>query len=165
MNKFITGPYPDYKMVNLENVSNIAFEDFVTRSGEQKYKIIFNFNYGVSLKNDFGKQIADYVYFIYDSKDEYLDATVVLSELINTKSWIAPLIENEVARIVNPKEISFLAQDLRKNRIILNLATTVSFHGNVDRKTSDFLYFDFPTYDEYLENLKYIQAQLGSLVL
>lgn len=161
MKKFVTGPYPDRKIVNLENVSNIAFEEFTNRDGETNWKIIFNFDYGVSLRNDFDKIIADYVYFVYKNKDEYDTMTDELSNLINEKSWIAPLIAGNVSRIANPKKISFVATDERKNRIILNLATTVSFFSNSKRKTSDFLFFDFVSYDEYKENLKYIQDQLN----
>ena len=161
MRKFVLGPSPDYKMVNLENVSNIAFEEYYNRNNELVYKIIFNFDYGVSLKSDYNKIIADYVYFIYSDKDEYTEMVEELSKLINEKMWIAPLIDGYVNRIANPDKISFVAIDERKNRIILNLNTSVSFYSNKDRKTSDFLYFDFKSHDEYKSNLKYIQDQLS----
>lgn len=165
MKRFVTGPAPDYKMVNLENVSNIAFEEYVDRNNDLCYKIIFNFNYPVSLRNDYKKHIADYVYFVYrddTQKGVYDKMTEELSELINEKNWIAPLVDGVVSRIANPKMISFMATDQRKNRIILNLATSVSFYSNTDRKTSDFLYFDFVSLQEFNENLEYIKAQLDS---
>ncbi len=160
MKKFVTGPAPDYKMVNLNNVSNIAFEEFYNRDQELCYKVIFNFDYSVSLKNDYQKIIADYVYFVYSDRNEYNQITDELSGLINEHSWIAPLINGVVTRIANPDKISFLATDTRKNRIILNLNTSVSFYSNTARKTSDFLYFDFVSLDEYNENLIYIKEQL-----
>lgn len=164
MKRFVTGPSPDNKMVNLLNVSNIAFEEFYNRDGKLTYKIIFNFNYGVSLRNEYSKQISDYVYFVYgeNQKDEYDAMTEELSILINEEGWIAPLINGVVSRIANPKLISFLATDIRKNRIILNLATSVSFHSNTSRRTSDFLYFDFISTEEFNENLEYIKAQLDT---
>ncbi len=162
MKKFVTGPAPDNKMVNLENVTNIGFEEYYNRDGKLTYKIIFNYNYGVSLRNDFQKIISDYNYFVYSEaeKPDYDKLTDQLSELINEKGWIAPLINGTVSRIANPKLISFVATDKRKNRIILNLATTVSFYSNIQRKTSDFLYFDFGSEEEFNENLEYIRAQL-----
>lgn len=161
MKKFITGPAPDKKIVNLDNVSNIAFEEYYDRSGDLKYKIIFNFDYGVSLKNNDTKLIADYVYFVYSDKSEYDAMTEQLSELINEKMWIAPMIDGVVSRIANPSKISFIATDPRKNRIILNLATSVSFYSNPNRKTSDFLYFDFISNQEFKENLEYVKEQLN----
>ena len=161
MRKFVQGPMPDNKIVNLDNVSNIAFEEYKDRDENQKYKIIFNFNYAVSLKSNDDKLISDYVYFVYDNKSEYDVMIDELSKLINEKMWIAPMIGGYVSRIANPDKISFVATDSRKNRIILNLATSVSFYSSYSRKTSDFLYFDFLNEQEYKENLEYIKEQLN----
>ena len=92
MKKFVTGPKPDNKIVNLETVTNIAFEEFTNRNNEMNWKIIFNFDYGVSLRNDYGKMIADYVYFVYNDRVEYEQVQDELSGLINEMNWIAPMI-------------------------------------------------------------------------
>jgi len=160
MRKFVEGPKPDYKIVNLDNVSNIAFEEYQDRDNNMKYKIIFNFNYGVSLNSNDAKVISDYVYYVYDTREEYDKMSDELSRLINEKMWIAPIINGNVSRIANPDKISFIATDPIKNRIILNLATTVSFYSNYDKMTSDFMYFDFSNKEEYMENLIYIKEQL-----
>ena len=162
MKKFITGPGPDYKIVNLDNVTNIAFEET-----DKSYKIIFNMNYGVSLKHKTDKIIPDYVYFKYEKHQEQEKDQVLqeLDKLINEKMWIAPVIDNEVTRIANPRYISFIATDEYKNRIILNLSTSISFHSDNKRKTSDFMYLDFTNKEEYKNNLEYIKDQLNQLSL
>ncbi len=163
MLQYITGPkdkFGNSKIANLKNVSNIAFIEETNRFGEIQWKIIFNFNYSVSLKNDNNKLISDYVYFVFTDKSEYDTTTNELSKLINDYGWIAPIINGEVSRITNPDCISFIATDPRKNRVILNLSTSVSFWNDYSRRTSDFIYIDFDTKDEYLENLEYIKGQL-----
>ena len=163
MLQFINGPkdkFGNSKIVNLKAVSNIAFEAYINRFGVQEYKIIFNMGYPVSLKTDYKKLISDYVYFVYQDRDEYERTVDTLSGLINEHGWIAPLINGVVTRITNPDYISFISTDPRKNRIILNLSTSVSFYNNNERLTSDFIYLDFTSQQEYIENYAYIRAQL-----
>jgi len=163
MRQFIKGPadkFGNSKIVNLKAVSNIAFEAYINRFSVQEYKIIFNMGYPVSLKTDYSKHISDYVYFIYQDKAEYERTVDILSDLINHHGWIAPLINGVVTRITNPESISFISTDPRKNRVILNLNTSVSFYNNNARLTSDFIYLDFNTPEEYIENFAYIKAQL-----
>jgi len=163
ISQFITGPedkFGNKKIVNLKNVSNIAFEHYTNRDGDLEYKIIFNFNYFVSLRNNYQKHIPDYTYFITEDKKVYDAYVDTLDTLINSYNWIAPLIDGRVSRIANPDCIGFISTDPRKNRIILNLNTSVSFYNNVDRITSDFIYLDFKDPEEYKENLEYIKGQL-----
>ncbi len=163
MKQFVISPIDKNggkKTVNLKEVSNIAFTQEYNRAGDLYYKIIFNFDYGISLRGNNGKIIADYCYFVYNDYNDYEKMEEKLSDLINEKGWIAPIVNGSVSRIVNPDKISFMATDTRKNRIILNLSTSVSFYNDFSKKTSDFIYFDFNTLDEYKENLVYIQDQL-----
>ena len=156
MNKvrqFLVGPAPDSKVINLKEVSSIGFES--KKTGHKAYKVIINFSYPVSLKNDYKKVVSDYQYFVFQTEEEYNKYVSELNNLINV-GWIAPKIENTVRRIINPDKISFISKDLRKNRIIINLATSVSFHNNTDRKTSDFLFIDFETEEEFTSEYNYI---------
>jgi len=162
-NLFIEGPkdkYGNTKIVNLENVTNIAFEQYTNRFKKEEWKIIFNYNYGISLRNDYSKHIADYTYFVFQDEDLYQLAVDKLDPLIEA-GWLAPMVNNNVSRIVNPKAISFIAQDPSKNRIIVNLATSVSFWNNTSRITSDFIYLDFSSPQEYRENVLYMSGQLN----
>lgn len=165
MRQYIQGPkdkFGNAKTVNIKAVSNIAFEAYINRFGIQEYKIIFNMGYPVSLKVDYTKLISDYVYFVYQDKTEYESTVDALADLINVHGWIAPLIRGVVSRITNPERISFISTDPRKNRVILNLNTSVSFYNNNDRLTSDFIYLDFSSEQEYIENYTYIKAQLDN---
>ena len=166
MNKqFITGPKPDEKMVNIKNVTNIAFEEYVDRNGKDTYKTIMNFDYNVSLKQDYSKHVPDYQYFITHDKEEHQDYMDQMSGLINDHGWLAPRVSGNINRIINPDKISFIATDERKNRIIFNIATTVTFYSNNTRKTSDFIYVDFPTLEEFKSEYLYLKDQLNSRVL
>ena len=160
MKQFITGPAPDRKIINLKQVSNIGFEFYIDRNGDDTWKIIINFGYGVSLKNDFSKEISDYQYFVFHDKGQYDEYVNTLSDLINDANWLAPRVSGEIKRIVNPDMISFIATDKRKNRVILNLAASVSFYNNNLRKTSDFLFIDFASEEEFKSEYQYLQSQL-----
>ena len=160
MKQFMVGPGPDNKVINLKQVSNIGFEFYIDRNGEDTWKIIINFGYGVSLKNDFSKEISDYQYFVFHDKEQYDDYVTDLTDLINDSNWLAPKVNGEVKRIINPDLISFIATDKRKNRIILNLAASVSFYKTNQRKTSDFLFIDFDTEEEFKSEYQYMRSQL-----
>ncbi len=163
MKQFFTGNKDKHgamKIVNLKNVSNIGFLEEFDRSNRKVYKIIFNYNYSISLNTMYSKKVSDYTYVMTHDKLEYEKYTDELSRLINEKGWIAPRINGEVSRLVNPDCISFVATDSRKNRVILNLAASVSYYNNTDKMTSDFLYFDFSTLEEFQAEYLYIQDQL-----
>ena len=169
MKQYIVGPEPDEKIVNLGKVSNIAFDTYINHNQVRIWKIIFNMSYSVSLKNQTNKLIPDYIYFVYEDEDQYQKTVDVLNNLINEHQWIAPFVgtgeDAKVTRIVNPEMISFVATDTRKNRIILNLASPVSFWNNESRLTSDFIYFNFGTEEDFNNELKYIKEQLADKVM
>jgi hypothetical protein len=158
--QYIVGPKPDEKLINLHSVTNIAFEEYTDRNGLDAYKVIMNFDYGVSLKNDFDKQISDYAYFVMNDESQFIEYKEMLNTLVNENGWIAPIVNGEIKRIFNPDKISFVATDKRKNRIIFNIATSVSFYNNVKRKSSDFAYIDFDTPEDFEAEYNYIKDQL-----
>ena len=149
---FITN---DNKYVNLRETTSIAFED------NNRYKIIFNMNYGISLKNNTNKIISDYVYSVYNTYEEFEENLLYLMNLVDEYQWI----KCKDPRLVNPDHISFVTTDPRKNRIIINIASSVSFNGDLKNKTSDFVYINCDDQDEYNEKLTYIQDALDNLVL
>ena len=161
MTQFITGPAHDRKIINIKQVSNIGFENYIDRNNQETWKIIINFAYGVSLKNEYRKQISDYQYLVFHDESEYQVYVDEFSKLINDYSWLAPRIGGAVKRIINPDMISFIATDLRKNRVIVNLASSVSFYNNVDRKTSDFLFIDFNSLNEFKLEYQYMVSKLS----
>ena len=155
----------DNKLVNLSNVTNIVFEeDFTDRFQNKKSKIIFNFDYQVTLPKS-SKKVPDYVYSVYpeDQKDKYLNDVALLNRLVNEKNWIAPIINGKIQKIINPEKISFMTTDEDNLRIIINLNIPVSFHMDYSRLTSDFVYLNCTTYDEYKQNLYYIEEMLKLL--
>jgi len=150
----------DGDLINLDSVSNIVFDqEWKDRFGNHKPKIIFNFAYPVSLPRS-DKKISDYKYLIFKSVEEYKAVEKDLEKLINSKNWIAPVINNKIQKIINPDKISFMTFDDDNLRIILNLCTTVSFHGDYQRMTSDFVYLNHYDWEEYQNNLSYIRGLL-----
>jgi len=161
---FIEGPvdqYGDTKIVNLDQVSNIGFDEGIDRFGNPKYKIIYNFTYPISLKNNVQKQVPDYVYHVYTDYTEYQKQVSKLNQQINEAKWFAPIINNTVSRIVNPKFISFISTDKSKNRIITNLSCSVSFYNDYNRRTSDFIFFDFEDKETMESEFLYLKDILG----
>ena len=155
---------PDKDLINLQSVSNIVFDpDWTDRQGNHKPKIIFNFDYQVSLPGS-DKKIADYKYIIFGDKKDYDQYVFILNQLVNEqpngKNWLAPMINGKVNKIINPDKISFVTSDDSNLRIILNLRTPVSFHNNYKRMTSDFVYLNHNNWDEYQNNLGYITGNL-----
>ena len=150
----------DGKMVNLREVTSIAFEDF-TKSGSKTYKIIFNMNYGISLKGNSGKIISDYVYSIYNNGQDFEESLFYLMNLVDEYQWIKTI----EPRIINPDHISFVTQDYKKNRIIFNLASSVSFHGDYESRTSDFIYVNCKDEEDFQERLNDVREKLDNLVL
>ena len=151
---------PDGDLINLQSVSNIVFDpEWIDRFGNHKPKIIFNFDYQVSLPRS-KKKISDYKYLIFRTESEYQSVVDELQDLINKREWIAPVINNKIDKIINTDKISFMTSDDDNLRIILNLKTPVSFHGDYDRMTSDFVYLNHYDWEEYQNNLSYIRGLL-----
>ena len=118
-------------------------------------------NYGISLRDRPSKIISDYVYSIYSKRVDFDDALYYLMQLVEQYQWIKAI----EPRIIHPDHISFVTQDYKKNRIIINLASSVSFHGNETSKTSDFIYLNCATSEDFNERLNNIREQLEELVL
>ena len=131
------------KIVNLDSVTNIIFEN---------NKCIFNLDYSVSLNTNVDKLIPDYVYFYI--RDEDMED---VKKQIEGFGWLKS--SNPFnKRIVNPSKISFVKFEEsknfnKKNRIIINLRNSVSFNRDMFRKTSDFVYFDYDNYSEYIKEV------------
>ncbi len=118
-------------------------------------------NYGISLRSNPDKIISDYVYSVYTARSDFDDALFYLMNLVDEYQWI----KMKEPRIINPEHISFVTQDYKKNWIILNLASSVSFHGNDHSRTSDFVYLNCSNADEFNERLSNIREQLEELIL
>ncbi len=147
-------------LINLKSVSNIVFdEDWTDRFGNHKPKIIYNFDYPVSLPRS-DKKISDYKYSIFRTKEEYQNEVQKINNFVNSENWIAPIINNKITKVINPDKISFMTSDDDNLRIILNLNTSVSFHGDYSRMTSDFVYLNHYDWEEYQNNLSYIKGLL-----
>ena len=138
------------KTVNTETVHNIAFED-------KKRKIIFNFEYGVSLRDDEDKIISDYVYFLFDNDEDF---ETTKARLIDMEGWLGSGADY-INRIVNSKKISFMTSDTYSNRIIFNLTSSVSFTKNKYSRSSDFVWWTYNSASELIEHYARIKAELG----
>ena len=123
-------------VVNIENVSSIMFE---------KSKVIFNFNYGITLSHS-DKIIPDYVYF---DKDE--ETVSLIKDTIITRGWVNFKNSDNPNRWVNPNCISFIKYDERNNkyRIIANLNASVSLSKYENVLTSDAVYWDFIDFQDF----------------
>ncbi len=154
----------DGDLINLKSVSNIVFDpDWTDRFGNHKPKIIYNFDYSVSLPRS-DKKISDYKYSIHRSLEEYQYEVNKINEIINNLEWIAPTVNNKISKVINPDKVSFMTSDDNNMRIILNLNSSVSFHGDYNRMTSDFCYINFFDWEEYQNNLSYIRGLLKQKV-
>ena len=81
--------------------------------------------------------------------------------LIDEYRWI----KCKEPRLVNPDHISFVTQDPDKFRVIINIASSVSFHSNYNSRTSDFIYINCKNEEEYTDFLGELREQLADLVL
>jgi len=144
------------KIVNTDSVTNIVIEG---------NKIIFNLDYGVSLQDDINKIIPDYVYMVIKDQDAFQEMKTAINDL----NWITSDFGNYDRnnnyrtnnRIVNPAQISFLKFDERKQRIIFNLRNSVSFNRNPFQRTSDFVYFDHTSVEDFDNESIRIRAIVG----
>jgi hypothetical protein len=128
--------FKNQKIINLNNVSNIYLDE----SGQ---KVIFNMDYSVKIFNN--KFTPDYVYWTYEDEDE---ATQILDLLsLNTKDWILPAERGQ--RYLNPKFISSITLDTNKTRVIFNLNYNVTHPKDINKLTSDFVFYDFANIKNY----------------
>jgi len=146
------------KIVNTNSVTNIVIEG---------NKIIFNLDYGVSLQNEIDKIIPDYVYMTIRDQNE-LDE---MKSKIDNLGWLTSEYGNYDRhgnyrannRIVNPDQISFLKFDERKQRIIFNLRNSISFNKNEFQRTSDFVYFDHTSSEDFDKESIRIKSIIGAI--
>jgi len=138
------------KTVNTDTVHNIAFED-------RKRKIIFNFEYGVSMRDDSDKIISDYVYFLFDNDEDFENTK---SKLTALNGWISSGVDY-INRIVNSKKISFMTSDKYNNRVIFNLTSSVSFTKDKYSRSSDFVWWTYKSPSEMIEHYDRIKEDLG----
>lgn len=114
------------RYVNLENVANIVFlED----------KVVFNFNYAVSLKMPPKKLISDYIY-TSDVDESSLDNNDFIIE-----NFIK--IDNGSVYYVNKKCISSFKKDSRNLKLIFNFNHSVSVDTPNVESSSEFLYIKY----------------------
>ena len=114
------------RYVNLENVANIVFlED----------KVVFNFNYAVTLKMPPKKLISDYIY-TSDVDESSLDNNDFIIE-----NFIK--IDNGSVYYVNKKCISSFKKDSRNLKLIFNFNHSVSVDTPSVESSSEFLYIKY----------------------
>jgi hypothetical protein len=145
MNKFIG--FKEQKIVNLNRVSNI----YVVKNSDSSGKIVFNLDYSVKIfKNEKGsglKYSSDYVYWMFTSKEE-LNRMINLIQDNLSFEWFVPN-NYEKFRYINMSKVSTITKDDKKLRIIFNLCYNVTHPRDENKVTSDFVFFDFSTTEEY----------------
>lgn len=140
------------KIVNLKNVSNINII-------KNRNRIVFNFNYSIQIfANNQEKQISDYLYADFESVEELNKA---ISSIIKTSYFKENFITHK-NMMVNQNEISTIKFEEDKLRIIFNLSHNVSFYaGNQKKITSEFVYINARTEEEFEHFIKIIKRSLG----
>lgn len=133
--------FQNQKIINLGNVSNIYVDD--KGPGERGSKVIFNMNYSVKIFN--GKFTPDYVYWSYNTKDELESILKLVND--NTKNWIQPIEQGQ--RYLNPDYIASVTVDINKTRVIFNLNYNVTHPKDINKLTSDFVFYDFVQIQNY----------------
>ena len=107
-------------LVNMDNVTNIAFLDKTNR-------IVFNFNNNIEIKTSNGIQvIADYRYDNHDSVKTYADKKQEIIKYMKEHSFIEPVYPEQDHHWVNPIHITFINVDRSKNRLMFNLSNSVT---------------------------------------
>lgn len=139
----------DNIIINLDNVNSVV-------EIENKNRIVFNFNYPVTvIKGDEKLQRSDYVYY-----DDYRKFTTLeaLHETFANAGFV-----NFGNKWINLKNVAFIKFDANRNRIIINFNSSISFKNknNEMQLTSDFIYIDSKNISDYEENLQLIENYLG----
>lgn len=137
--------YGQEKKVNLNNVSNIYIDEN-TRDG----KVIFNMNYSVKIFGD--KYTPDYVYYPFSNEKELNTIKNIINMGINEEEWILP--QEQGQRYVRKDCISSISTDEYKNRVIFNLNYNISHPKDIDKLTSDFVFFNFSSNTKYIDFCK-----------
>jgi hypothetical protein len=142
------------KIVNLDNISNIYIDEKQDGTG----KMIFNMNYSVKIFDN--KYTPDYVYWNFDDEYEMVEIKNFIESKLNTcKNWIFPMEFGQ--RYVNLNNVSSIVIDSKqqRNRVIFNFNYNVTHPKDVNKLTSDFVFFNFSNiskYNYFLESLRQI---------
>jgi len=141
------------RLVNLKNVSDIKFIS-------KQNRIVFNMTYSVSFGKD-SKLISDYVY--WDSSNSYeFEAKI---DQISKNSYVCSnYIDRRDNGFVNIDEISSIKTIDFKKRVIFNLSHPVTFRAanGESNITSEFIYLNFDTTEEYQVYIDRMNVILGS---
>lgn len=150
----------DKSMVNLNNVTNIDFNDTTKR-------IIFNFvsNIEIKVKSNQSEEniqvIADYRYVDHGSNEAYILKRDEITKKIAEMGFIKPVIEGLGHRWVNPDHVTFINVDTYKNRLIFNLANSITkvVKGDV-MLVNDFVFWTCNTPDELTKSITTVFSKL-----
>ena len=134
----------DTYVINLENVTSVV-------EVNDNNRIVFNFNYPITInKNGEELQRSDYQYVDGDNAVKLKEN---LDDILHSHNFLK--LKN---KYINPKQIALLKFDDERKRIIINLATTISFKPKDGTKqlTSDFIYIDATNDDEFISLKEHI---------
>jgi len=131
--------YKDNKIVNLNNVSNIYIDRQAHDGRGNAGKVIFNMNYSVKIFD--GKYTPDYVYWMFNNERELQDIIDMFEARIEYARWIMPVEDDQ--RYINVNCVSSIALDDSKNRVIFNLNYNVTHPKDMNKLTSDFVFYTF----------------------
>lgn len=140
MTKFIT---EKDLTVNLSKCASIGFN-------ASKKRIVFNMSHSIETYDTrLGKHvtIADYKYFDYDTIKEFDEAKKIIEEYSN---FLRSTYDNHY--LVNPVQISYINIDKNNNRIIFNLAVSVT-KKTTGFLTNDFIFWTFNSKEDLLSNI------------
>lgn len=144
------------RLINLKNVSNIN----VIRDYENgRFRIVFNMNYSIEIHGR--KRISDYVYWDAINID---DLNNNIEYLRSDEYFKQNYIRNntDCGCFINKNEISSIKFSEKKNRVIFNLSHPVTFTDweDKDKITSEFVYVNCTSFDEYQDYVKYVKETL-----
>lgn len=135
------------RIINLDNIAHINFVDSDNR-------IVFNTNYSLEMTvgsmTKTKKKISDYIYWNFESQEEYRKAIWILK----TNEYIIDTFYEHFFGFINKNSISSIKFEPSAMKIIFNLSNSISYtHKNEVKETTKFIFIEFPTQEDY--NLEY----------
>jgi hypothetical protein len=136
-------------LLNLDNVSNIAFL-------ERSNRIVFNFVSNIEIKSKNGIQvIADYRYDDYVSLSDYNNRKYELQDILSDLGFIAPKFEGH--HWINPKHVTFVNVDKKRNKVMFNLANSVTkMIDNEVMLVNDFVFWTHKSEEDTKQSVQYV---------
>lgn len=134
----------DTHIINLDTVTSVV-------ELNDSNRVVFNFDYPITInKNGEELQRSDYHYV--DGKNA-VTLKEHLGDILERNNFIK--LKN---KYINPSHIALLKFDDERKRVIINLNTTISFKNkdNTKQLTSDFIYIDAVSVEEYSDLKKQI---------